>query len=98
MTIARQADPRGRPVTHTRAPARASPWPGRRPPNAIVENRTQPAAWMQAVDTRGRAGVVEYGLEVVVLPVSDTDKAKDFYQGLGWRLDADFAGGPDGAT
>jgi catechol 2,3-dioxygenase-like lactoylglutathione lyase family enzyme len=53
---------------------------------------------MQAVDTRGRAGVVEYGLEVGVLPVSDTDKAKDFYQGLGWRLDADFAGGPDGAT
>jgi len=70
----------------------------RRPPNAIVENRTQPAAWMQAADTRERAGVVEYGLEVVVLPVSDTDKAKDFYQGLGCRLDADFTGGPDGAT
>ena len=33
---------------------------------------------------------MEYGLEVVVLPVSDVDKAKDFYQGLGWRLDADF--------
>jgi catechol 2,3-dioxygenase-like lactoylglutathione lyase family enzyme len=30
-------------------------------------------------------------LEVVVVPVSDVDKAKDFYQGLGWRLDADFA-------
>ena len=29
-------------------------------------------------------------LEVVVVPVSDVDKAKDFYQGLGWRLDADF--------
>jgi catechol 2,3-dioxygenase-like lactoylglutathione lyase family enzyme len=27
-------------------------------------------------------------LEVVVIPVSDVDKAKDFYQGLGWRLDA----------
>ena len=33
---------------------------------------------------------MEYGLEIVVLPVSDVDKAKDFYQGLGWRLDADF--------
>jgi catechol 2,3-dioxygenase-like lactoylglutathione lyase family enzyme len=33
---------------------------------------------------------MEYGLEVVVLPVSDVDKAKDFYQGLDWRLDADF--------
>ncbi len=34
-------------------------------------------------------------LEVVVVPVSDVDKAKDFYQGLGWRLDAVFhdAGG-----
>ena len=34
-------------------------------------------------------------LEVVVLPVSDVDKAKDFYQGLGWRLDADFAKSED---
>jgi catechol 2,3-dioxygenase-like lactoylglutathione lyase family enzyme len=30
-------------------------------------------------------------LEVVVLPVSDVDRAKDFYANLGWRLDADFA-------
>ncbi|MGA5463386.1 VOC family protein [Mycobacterium sp. NPDC050041] len=29
-------------------------------------------------------------LEVVVLPVSDVDRARDFYQKLGWRLDADF--------
>ena len=28
-------------------------------------------------------------LEVVVLPVSDVDRAKDFYHALGWRLDAD---------
>src|SRR6266516_4384177 len=28
--------------------------------------------------------------EVVVIPVSDVDRAKDFYAGLGWRLDADF--------
>jgi catechol 2,3-dioxygenase-like lactoylglutathione lyase family enzyme len=34
-------------------------------------------------------------LEVVVLPVSDVDRAKAFYQTLGWRLDADFSG-PDG--
>ncbi|WP_433346268.1 VOC family protein [Microtetraspora malaysiensis] len=30
-------------------------------------------------------------LEVVVLPVADVDRAKAFYTGLGWRLDADFA-------
>ena len=29
-------------------------------------------------------------LEVVVIPVSDVDQAKDFYKTLGWRLDADF--------
>jgi catechol 2,3-dioxygenase-like lactoylglutathione lyase family enzyme len=35
---------------------------------------------------------VDMRLEVVVIPVSDVDKARDFYQALGWRLDADFAG------
>jgi len=34
-------------------------------------------------------------LEVVVLPVSDVDRAKQFYENLGWRLDADFATGED---
>jgi catechol 2,3-dioxygenase-like lactoylglutathione lyase family enzyme len=34
----------------------------------------------------------EFRLEVVVLPVSDVDRAKDFYAGLGWRLDADVGG------
>jgi catechol 2,3-dioxygenase-like lactoylglutathione lyase family enzyme len=32
-------------------------------------------------------------LEVVVIPVSDVDRAKQFYGGLGWRLDADFIRG-----
>ena len=31
----------------------------------------------------------EFKLEVVVLPVSDVDRAKEFYASLGWRLDAD---------
>jgi catechol 2,3-dioxygenase-like lactoylglutathione lyase family enzyme len=35
---------------------------------------------------------VDMRLEVVVIPVSDVDRAKTFYQSLGWRLDADFAG------
>ena len=34
---------------------------------------------------------VDLKLEVVVIPVSDVDRAKRFYAGLGWRLDADFA-------
>ena len=32
-------------------------------------------------------------LEVVIVPVSDVDRAKDFYARLGWRLDADFVNG-----
>ena len=34
---------------------------------------------------------VDLKLEVVVLPVSDVDRAKSFYARLGWQLDADFA-------
>ena len=41
------------------------------------------------------AATVDLKLEVVVLPVSDVDRAKRFYGGLGWRLDADFAAGED---
>jgi catechol 2,3-dioxygenase-like lactoylglutathione lyase family enzyme len=38
---------------------------------------------------------VDMKLEVVVIPVSDVDRAKRFYSELGWRLDADFAAGDD---
>ena len=38
-----------------------------------------------------RLATPEMKLEVVVIPVSDVDRAKDFYQRLGWRLDADFS-------
>ena len=36
-------------------------------------------------------GMVDMKLEAVVIPVADVDRAKEFYSGLGWRLDADFA-------
>jgi catechol 2,3-dioxygenase-like lactoylglutathione lyase family enzyme len=38
---------------------------------------------------------VDMKLEIVVIPVSDVDRAKRFYGDLGWRLDADFAAGDD---
>jgi catechol 2,3-dioxygenase-like lactoylglutathione lyase family enzyme len=41
------------------------------------------------------AGLVDTKLEVVVIPVSDVDRAKRFYANLGWRLDADFSNGED---
>lgn len=40
---------------------------------------------------------VDLKLEVVVIPVSDVDRAKAFYARLGWRLDADFRRARTGA-
>jgi catechol 2,3-dioxygenase-like lactoylglutathione lyase family enzyme len=40
-------------------------------------------------------GMVDTNLEVVVIPVSDVERAKRFYASLGWRLDADFTRGDD---
>ena len=36
-------------------------------------------------------GSVDLKLEVVVIPVADADRSREFYAGLGWRLDADFS-------
>jgi catechol 2,3-dioxygenase-like lactoylglutathione lyase family enzyme len=38
---------------------------------------------------------VDMKLEVVVVPVSDVDRAQEFYKGLGWREDADFVAEDD---
>ena len=48
-------------------------------------------------DPTSNAGVAKAAmkLEVVVIPVSDVDRAKEFYAKLGWRLDADFASSKD---
>ncbi len=43
------------------------------------------------LETRARS--VDAKLEIVVLPVSDVERAKNFYDKLGWRLDADFDDG-----
>ena len=45
-----------------------------------------------SMDTPG-TGTTDMKLEVVTVPVSDVDRAKRFYQSLGWRLDADIAVG-----
>jgi catechol 2,3-dioxygenase-like lactoylglutathione lyase family enzyme len=44
----------------------------------------------RATNPAGRPAI-DLNLEVVVIPVSDVDRAKAFYERLGWRLDADFA-------
>jgi len=38
---------------------------------------------------------VDMKFEIVVVPVSDVDRAKEFYAKLGWRLDADYDNGQD---
>jgi catechol 2,3-dioxygenase-like lactoylglutathione lyase family enzyme len=38
-------------------------------------------------------GTLDMKLEVITIPVSDVDRAKAFYEGLGWRLDADISRG-----
>ncbi|MET8146653.1 VOC family protein [Sphaerisporangium sp. NPDC005288] len=39
--------------------------------------------------------VVDYLLEVIVLPVADVDRAKEFYKRIGFREDLDYVGGQD---
>jgi len=43
----------------------------------------------------GEAQIMDMKLEVIVIPVSDVDRAKAFYKSMGWREDADFAAGAD---
>ena len=54
-----------------------------------TQTRTENAA------AAASAAALETKLEVVVVPVSDVDRAKRFYEGLGWRLDGDFTNGPN---
>jgi catechol 2,3-dioxygenase-like lactoylglutathione lyase family enzyme len=45
--------------------------------------------------TNASVAKVDMKFEIVVIPVSDVDRAKEFYAKLGWRLDADFDNGKD---
>jgi catechol 2,3-dioxygenase-like lactoylglutathione lyase family enzyme len=40
-------------------------------------------------------GRIDTKLEIIVIPVSDASRAKEFYGRLGWRLDADYDNGTD---
>src|SRR5215831_8926521 len=63
--------------------------------DAWHEGRGQDQRWSQgkgaltqAAGIEGRgAGTVDQKLEVVLIAVADVDRAKEFYQRLGWRLD-----------
>lgn len=49
---------------------------------------------MSSPETSAARGI-DMKLEIVVIPVADVDRAKNFYSRLGWRLDADFASSDD---
>lgn len=46
-------------------------------------------------DAGSKKSSLDMKLEVIVIPVSDVDRAKKFYTNLGWRLDAEFGAGDD---
>jgi predicted enzyme related to lactoylglutathione lyase len=48
-----------------------------------------PMSMTEGVENGGGAGPANLKLEVILLPVSDVDRAAAFYRGLGWRVDAD---------
>lgn len=56
--------------------------------------QAQPAREAGRTEKPGAARV-DMKFEIVVIPLSDIDRAKEFYARLGWRLDADFDNGTD---
>jgi catechol 2,3-dioxygenase-like lactoylglutathione lyase family enzyme len=60
-----------------------------------MEAAMSTATLSQAAKSDPRVGQADLKLEVVTIPVSDVDRAKTFYQSLGWRLDADFTSPTD---
>jgi catechol 2,3-dioxygenase-like lactoylglutathione lyase family enzyme len=56
---------------------------------------TQPQPARESATKDASVARVATKLEVIVIPVSDVDRAKEFYGRLGWRLDADYDSGKD---
>ena len=61
----------------------------------ITEVHGETEAEAETATENPRARTVDMKFEFIVLPVSDVDRAKDFYAGLGWKLDMDFTRGDD---
>jgi catechol 2,3-dioxygenase-like lactoylglutathione lyase family enzyme len=64
----------------------------------IATKETRMSSSQTSVETATEASgftPIPMRFEVTTLPVADVDRAKDFYQRLGWRLDIDFKPSPD---
>src|ERR1700744_494491 len=72
-------------------------WSGPCRTRSVIQRRLRGTSVSTAEERSSGAGGAQGGknvdlkLEVVVIPVSDADRSKDFYARLGWRLDADFS-------
>src|SRR5215510_14839676 len=81
--------------------AKALPSSRRRSPDRVSSNprlttKENAMSNTQTSKTQStRTAPVDMKLEVVVVPVTDVDRAKRFYESLGWRVDADFSNGDD---
>src|SRR3954464_12574816 len=72
------------PTTHRRHRLHARGTPARGPREHVA--RAGATARQERTD-QGGADAMDVRLEVVTIPVSDVDRAREFYQRLGWRLD-----------
>jgi catechol 2,3-dioxygenase-like lactoylglutathione lyase family enzyme len=65
--------------------------------STIMQSKAMSTHEVHRNDATSNGGVagIDMKLEIVVLPVSDVDRAKKFYQSLGWRLDAEYDSGKD---
>jgi catechol 2,3-dioxygenase-like lactoylglutathione lyase family enzyme len=55
-----------------------------------MEDTMSTATELNTATQANKTGSLDLKLEVVILPVSDADRAKEFYASIGWREDADF--------
>src|SRR4029077_20313618 len=73
--------------------ARGNPGGARREGGIKEVTMSSPLTTTARIRSAGTATMVDMKLEVVVIPVTDIDRAKRFYEGLGRRLDADLISG-----
>jgi hypothetical protein len=62
---------------------------------SIKEDKVTPLSAIRNNESTANAERVDMKLEVVLIPVSKVNRAKEFYTRLGWRLDGDFTAGND---
>src|SRR5205807_5272918 len=59
--------------------------------NAATVDQQVATVDQDVANTNPKPAPIDMKFEIVVIPVSNVDRAKDFYAKLGWRLDADYA-------